>query len=304
MEKRSPKELRLLLAWVALALACTRPPLSRGPERAAPSDSFVVTTRAPRALPTQVAAHVAPDAHAEALDELDKPEAQEAQPESYDAVFSETEVERYEEKESGVSFGPMALYSALVVQRVPSYEAWRSAFDAQLPARQKAGFAAQAVMRGAYDAKLVAVWLAATDVALAKQYLLQLTAARDPRAKAAGSGGKPRVQLARNVSSRLAAAKPELHAALITLELEDLPAFQAALADDAERRAALGIVGYALTQDVDDEDVVYLYLQSEDPARLKAYLASSETRRAWHEAGVLARKSATIVREGEVSLCQ
>jgi quinol monooxygenase YgiN len=301
MEKRSAKEHRLLLVaaasllCAALALACARPPLAaRGVETGAPTGSFVVTTHPPRALPTQVVAHGAPDAQAEALDDS---ESEDPEPESYDAVFSDVEVERYEEKESGVSVGPMALYSALVLQRVASYEAWRSAFDAQLPARQKAGFVAQAVLRGAFDNKLVAVWLAVTDPALARGYLSGLSAP----AKAAAKSGKPRTQLARNLASRLESAGVGLHAALITLELEDLPAFQAALDADAERRVALGIVGYALTQDLDDEAVVYLYLQSEDPARLKAYLASRETRRVWHEAGVVAQKSPTILREISLS---
>jgi len=286
--------------WLLL-LACARPPLSRGAERSA-ADSFVVTTHAPRALPAQVAAHVAPAEQGPDDASATNP------PGSYDAVFSEVEVERYGEKESGVSFGPMALFSALVVQRVASYDAWRSAFDAQLPVRRKAGFAAQEVMRGAYDDKLVAVWLAATDVTLARAYLSQLTSAREPRtrpaAKTAAKSGKPRVRVARNLASKLAAARPGLYAALVSLDLEDLPAFQAAFDADAERRVALGIVGYALTQDVDDDGSIQLYLQSEDPARLKAYLASRETRRTWHEAGVLSQKAPTIVREAEVSLCQ
>jgi len=337
MEKRS--ELRLLWAAAAfVALGCTRAPLSRGASRAAPPvaapDSFVVNTHPARVLPTQVATHVAReereggqeregDEEREQPQELDEPAPEESQAEegdayetegdesepSYDAVFSEVEVERYEEKESGVSFGPMALYSVLVLQRVASYDAWRAAFDAQLPARRSAGFASQAVMRGAYDPKLVAVWLAATDVALARDYLAQLQTRDAPAksaklAKPAARSGKPRAQLARNLMSKLDSTSPGLHAALVTLRVEDLPAFRGAFEADSKRRAGLGIVGYALTQDVDDEALIYVYLQSTDPSRLKAYLTSRTTKQSWHDAGVTATKSTTIVREGELSLCQ
>jgi len=261
--------------------------------------AMVVTAHAASTLPAPEAAHVVPDAQPTDEDPEEEDEGEESASSSYDAEFSEVEVERYEEKESGVSFGPMALYSALVLQRVPSYDRWRSTFDAQLPARKRAGFASQAVLRGVYDAKLVAVWLAATDVALAKTYLAEVQ-----RAKPAAKSGKPRVLLARNVASKLDSQLQGLHAALVTVEVDDVQLFRDAFETDAQRRLRLGIAGYALSQDVDNEALVYVYLQSEAAGHLKAYLASQETRRTWHEAGVSNIKNSIIVREGELSLCQ
>ena len=314
---------KALLAAAVLVCGCTRAPLTQAsgrtarPEPVAASEAVVVATHAASRLSAPEPVHVQRDALTEASEE-DAPEeeAHEAELEederevetegeegeggsSYDAVFSEVEVERYEEKESGVTFGPMALYSALVLQRVANYDSWRSAFDAQLPARKRAGFAAQAVLRGVHDVKVVAVWLAATDVTLAKSYLAEIQ-----RSKPAAKSGKPRVQLARNLASKLDSELQGLHAALVTLEVEDLASFRAAFDADAQRRLSLGLAGYALSQDIDNEAKIYVYLQSEASGHLKAYLASHETRRLWHEAGVSSIKGSLIVREGELSLCQ
>ena len=63
-------------------------------------------------------------------------------------------------------------------------------------------------------------------------------------------------------------------------------------------------MGYSLGQDVDDEQIVYAYLQSEQPEALKAYLTSRETRRIWKDAGVLQIQSITLLREGELMRCR
>lgn len=214
--------------------------------------------------------------------------------ESYDAVFSEEDVQRWTEEESGLA-GPLALFSAVVLQRVRDYPSWRAKFDLQLEGRKQAGFAAQGVMRGVDDERVVAVWLAVTDLAHAKAFFAQSWRRL---------GVKARVKLSRNLAAEIPPDRENLSAAIVTLKLEELAYFRSAFDATAEARAEAGLVGYSLGQDVDDEQIVYAYLQSEQPEALKAYLSSRETRRIWRDAGVLQIMNITLVREGELMRCR
>mgnify|MGYP003471607515 CR=1 FL=1 len=60
--------------------------------------------------------------------------------------------------------GPLPMFGATVLQQVRDFDAWRAEFDATSQERKRAGFVAQGVMRGVDDPRLVAVWLAVTDV--------------------------------------------------------------------------------------------------------------------------------------------
>lgn len=213
---------------------------------------------------------------------------------SYDAVFSEEDVQRWTKEESDLS-GPLALFSAVVLQRVRDYPKWRAKFDEQLEGRKQAGFAAQGILRGVEDQRMVGVWLAVTDVSDAKTFFAQAWRRL---------GVKARVKLSRNLAAEIPPDREGLSAAIVTLKLEELAYFRTAFDATADARAAAGLVGYSLGQDVDDEQIVYAYLQSEQPEALKRYLSSRETRRAWREAGVLQIQSITLLREGELMRCQ
>lgn len=213
---------------------------------------------------------------------------------TYDAVYSEEDVQRWTEEESDLA-GPLALFSAVVLQRVRDYPKWRVKFDQQLEGRKQAGFAAQGVMRGVDDQRMVGVWLAVTDVTDAKTFFAQAWRRL---------GVKARVKLSRNLAAEIPPDREGLSAAIVTLKLEELAYFRTAFDATAESRAAAGLVGYSLGQDVDDEQIVYAYLQSEEPEALKRYLSSRETRRAWKDAGVLQIQSITLLREGELMRCR
>jgi quinol monooxygenase YgiN len=215
-------------------------------------------------------------------------------PATYDAEFSEEDVQRWTEEES-VLAGPLALFSAVVLQRVRDYPKWRTKFDQQLEGRKQAGFAAQGILRGVEDDKMVAVWLAVTDLSNAKAFFAQAWRRL---------GVKARVKLSRNLAAEMPPDQENLSAAIVTLKLEELAYFRSAFDATAEARAEAGLVGYSLGQDVDDEQIVYAYLQSEQPEALKAYLSSRETRRIWKDAGVLQILNITLVREGELMRCR
>jgi quinol monooxygenase YgiN len=201
-----------------------------------------------------------------------------------------------------VPTGPLPMFGATVLQQVRDFDAWRAAFDATSQARQRAGFVAQGVMRGVDDPHLVAVWLAVTDVAQAKAYFGDK--ALNERMSRAGAAGRPRVLLSSNLTAKMEPGRTGLHAAILRMRVNDVAAFKATVDAQAQDRAAAGIVGYALGQDVDDPSLAYLYLQSEDPARLRNYVFGKQTKQTWHDAGLQGNAILNLVKEEGLALCR
>lgn len=196
--------------------------------------------------------------------------------------------------------GPLPMFGAMLLQRVTDFDSWRAAFEESRPERQRAGFAAQGVMRGVSDPQLVVVWLAVTDVERAKQYFANK--AIKARLRAAGAQGAAEVGLSSNVAAKMEPGRTGLHAALLRLRTDDVATFKTSfIAADSDRESA-GIVGYSLGQDVDDERLMYVYLQSEDPELLNAYLRAKQTKQGWRDAGVRGNPRVTLVKEGELTL--
>jgi quinol monooxygenase YgiN len=283
--------LMLAMAGCARGPIAGGPPLETRPPMAAPAQSAEMQSASeprPR-LPEQASAHAM-------VAEAEVP----AEP-AYDMAFSEEDIERdNNEAVVDVPEGPLPLYGAIMLQKVDNYSTWRASFDERLDARKRAGFVAQGIMRGVDDPKLVAVWLAVTDLPLARAYFSARTAA--PK-KQRGGASKPRVQLSSNVVAHMEPGRKGLNAAIIALHVKELAVFKAAFDAQAAVRHEAGIVGYALSQDVDDEHLIYLYLQSEETNALKAYVAARDTKSAWHDAGVESVAGVTIVRETELTLC-
>jgi hypothetical protein len=198
--------------------------------------------------------------------------------------------------------GPLPMFGATVLQRVRDFDTWRAAFDATLQERKRAGFVAQGVMRGVDDPRLVAVVLAVTDVSQAKAYFGDKTLSE--RMSRAGATGRPRVLLSSNLTAKMEPGRTGLHAAILRLRVNDVEAFKATVDAQDQERAAAGIVGYALGQDVDDPHLAYLYLQSERPAQLRAYVLGKQTKQTWRDAGLQGDAILTLVKEEELALCR
>lgn len=198
--------------------------------------------------------------------------------------------------------GPLPMYGAIMLQRVNDFEAWRAAFEDSRAQRQQAGFVAQGLMRGVSDPQLVAVWLAVTDVERARQYFADK--AIRARLRAAGALGAAEISLSSNVAAKMEPGRTGLHAALLKLRVDDAAVFKASFAAAEADREAAGIVGYSLGQDVDDEHLLHVYLQSEDAELLNAYVRAKQTKQSWHDAGVRGSPRAVFVKEGELTLCQ
>jgi quinol monooxygenase YgiN len=198
--------------------------------------------------------------------------------------------------------GLMPMYGAILLQRVSDFETFKTAFEESRPQRQRAGFVAQGLMRGVGDPQLVAVWLAVTDVDKAKQYFADKTIRA--RLRAAGALGAPEIGLSSNVAAKMEPGRTDLHAALVRLAVDDVAAFKASFAAAELDREAAGIVGYSLGQDVDDDHLLYVYLQSEDPALLQSYVRAKQTKQSWRDAGVRGNPRVVVVKEGELTLCR
>lgn len=201
-----------------------------------------------------------------------------------------------------VPSGPLPMFGATVLQHVRDFDAWRAAFEATLPERKHAGFVAQGVMRGVDDPRLVAVWLAVTDVAQAKAYFNDKSVSE--RMSRAGATGRPRVLLSSNLTAKMEPGRTGLHAAILRMRVNDVAVFKAIVDTEAQDRQDAGIVGYALGQDVDDPSLAYLYLQSEDAGRLRNYVFGKQTKQSWRDAGMQGNPILTIVKEEELALCQ
>jgi hypothetical protein len=194
---------------------------------------------------------------------------------------------------------PMPMFGAMLLVHVKDYAAFREVFDQQLEARKQAGFVAQGIMRGYDDPKLVAIWMAVTDVARAKAFFGDK--ARRDRWSAASVQGRPEVRLWSNVDARMEPGQRELVAAVVLARVREFSEFKTAFNAEAPLRSVAGVVGYSLSQDVDDKQVAHLYFQGADEQRLRAYLAAKETKQTWRDAGVRSAR-VTFVQEGELSL--
>jgi quinol monooxygenase YgiN len=192
----------------------------------------------------------------------------------------------------------MPQYGTLIIHKVKSYDAWKPGFDGDAAARKEAGFTGHMLMRGAADPNLVAIWLPTSDIEKAKAF----AGNKDlkDKMKQAGVQGKPEVMFASLAGAQMDPKKQGLAGALLTAKVKDFAAFKTAFDSGAQARTDAGVVGYGLSQDVSDKTVTYVYLQSEDPAKLKTYVEAKDTKQAWKEAGVVGPAKVTLVQEGEM----
>lgn len=192
----------------------------------------------------------------------------------------------------------MPQYGVLVVHKVKNYDAWKTVFDGDVQARKDAGMSGHSLMRGATDPNIVAIWAPAGDIEKAKA-LFGNKAVKD-KMKQAGVQGKPEVSFSSVIETQMDPKKQGLAGALVTAKVKDFDAFKTAFDTRATARSEAGIVGYGLSQDTTDKTVTYVYLQSDDPAKLKTYVEAKDTKQAWKEAGVVGQAKVTLVQESEM----
>lgn len=191
----------------------------------------------------------------------------------------------------------MPPYAAVVIHEVKDYDAWKPVFDGDIEARKQAGITGEGVMRGVPNDKLVAVYLPATDPEKVKT----LTTSKElkDKMKEGGVKGKPTVLIFKDAGGKMAPPdKTGLYGAILQYNVKDFAAFKTALEGQEQARGAAGIIGYGLGQSVDKETQAFLYLQSDDSAKIKTYLDAKETKAAMKDAGVKGQPKVTMVQEG------
>jgi quinol monooxygenase YgiN len=194
----------------------------------------------------------------------------------------------------------MPPYGSMVVQKVKNYDTWKTAWDADAQARKDAGLTGHMLMRGTADPNVVVVWLPTSDIEKAKTYLGNKEL--KDKLKQAGVQGKVDVTYASMAGAQMDPKKQGLSGALLTAKVKDFAAFKTAFESGTQARTDAGIVGYGLSQDVTDKSVAYMYLQSEDAAKVKTYVEAKETKQAWKDAGVVGPAKVTLVTEGEMAM--
>lgn len=186
---------------------------------------------------------------------------------------------------------------AVITHKVKDFDAWKTVFDSHADARQQASILGHSVMRDASNDKLVSVWVGATDETKLKAFFADKATA--DKMKEAGVVGKPEILIMKPVEQKMDPSKTGLSSALVKASVKDFAAFQAAFDQGAQARTDAGIVGFGLAQDVANAGTAYLYLQSDDLAKLKAYIDSKDTKKAWKDAGVKGAAKTSYLKEGE-----
>jgi quinol monooxygenase YgiN len=197
----------------------------------------------------------------------------------------------------------MPPYAAVVIHEVKDYDAWKPVFDSDVEARKQAGIVGEGVMRGVDNDKLLMIYMPATDAEKVKA----MTESKELKAKMKEGGvkGKPTVLIFKDEGGKMAPPdKTGLYGALLQYNVKDFAAFKTALESQEPARNTAGILGYGLGQSVDKETQAFVYLQSDDAAKIKTYLDAKETKAAMKEAGVKGQPKVTIVQEGSMTMYQ
>jgi quinol monooxygenase YgiN len=183
----------------------------------------------------------------------------------------------------------------VITHKVKDYDAWKTAFDGHVQARKDAGIAGHGLMRDTTNDKQVSIWLPATDEAKLKAFM----DSKDLKAKMKEAGviGAPKVVVMKPVAAKMDPTKTGLSAGFVTVKVKDFDAFKAAFEAGAAALETAGIVGWGLGQDTTNAKTAYLHLQSDDAAKVKAYVEAADTKKAWKEAGVIGAAKASYVKE-------
>jgi hypothetical protein len=197
----------------------------------------------------------------------------------------------------------MPTSAALIIHTVKDFDAWKTAFDNHQAARKSAGALGEGVMRGVDNPKQVVVYVPTNDVPKMKEFM----ASKDLKdaMKTAGVVGKPTVYMFNTAGGKMAPPdKTNLFGAVLEIPTKDFAAFKTAIEAQQPARDAAGILGYGLGQGIDKPNDAYLYLQSDDAAKLKTYLNAKETKAAFKDAGAKGALKPTVVQETSMTMYQ
>jgi hypothetical protein len=190
----------------------------------------------------------------------------------------------------------MPPYAAIIIHSVKDYDKWRPVFDGDADARKAAGMVGESVMRGVDDDKTVAIYVPATDIEKVKAFMGDKALAA--KMKEGGVKGKPTVYMFKMVSAKMPSHPAgDVYGAILKYSVKDFDAFKTAIEGSETARSGAGLIGWGIGQGTDKATDAYLYLQSDDAAKLKTYLAAKETKAAMKDAGAKGQPKTTLVKE-------
>lgn len=178
----------------------------------------------------------------------------------------------------------MTSAAVLVSHRVTDYETWKTAFEADRPAREEASCLGHYLKRGVDDPDLVYVYCLATDGDKLRTFLESSELAETLRK--AGVSGEPTVTLMKPMSRNLV-SNQRLPGIIVFHQVEDYATWRVAYDALEEFRRESGIVGHAVTQGYDDPHRVVVYHQADELDDLRAFVDSPELKEAMRRGGVI-----------------
>lgn len=190
----------------------------------------------------------------------------------------------------------MPPYAAVIIHDVKDYDAWRPGFDGHMDARKNASMVGESVMRGVDNDKTVVVYAPFTDLDKAKAFFADKELAA--KMKESGVKGKPTVYMFKMVAAKMSMQpKGDVYGAILKYSVKDFDAFKTALEGGEAARSGAGLIGWGVGQSTDKPTDAIVYLQSDDPEKLKTYLAAKETKTAMKDAGAKGQPKTTLVKE-------
>jgi len=185
-------------------------------------------------------------------------------------------------------------HRAHVAHRVADADRWKAGFDDLEPARRAAGILGHHINRALDDPHLITVFLAVTDLDLARAFTSSYE--QEEAMQRIGVLSRPRIEWLRPLRASIASQR-QLPAFLLHRRVLDLGSWLAGYDAAAGRREADGIVGHSADRSLDDPSSVSVYHQAESFDTLRRHLATGAEREAtFHTGGWAKTYDAPVMR--------
>ena len=180
----------------------------------------------------------------------------------------------------------------VVTHKVKDYAAWKPVFDSDEQARKDASITGHAVMKDVKKPNTVSVWAGYSDQA--KVDAMFNSDAMKAKMKEGGAQGKPTVIALKHVAMSPPSDKQPKFGAIIVHSVKDFAAWKTAFDAHDQMRRDAGIIGYAVSQDPKDPNLVTVWLEAEEQAKLDEFLKNKDLKAKMKEAGVKGAPKTTV----------
>jgi hypothetical protein len=174
-------------------------------------------------------------------------------------------------------------FAAVVSHKVADFDKWKVGFDAHAEARKGAGIMGHHVNQAADDPNMVSIYFPM----MTTEKFTEMLASEDLKKvmKEAGVESEPTVHMMKPVDGEPVLDR-ELFGAIVMHEVEDYAAWRTKFDAHADARAKAGVVGWAVNQAADNENMIIVLLQAEKAEELTAFMGTEDLKKAMAEAGV------------------